>query len=592
MKIMKIRYIILLAAVALSLSSCKDFLDKETDTRVQLNNAEQLRMLMVDAYPSSNYGILGEMSSDNVIDNNAPTDAGVRYNLNAYNRNDDELFAWEDCRSESGSDSPSAVWEAFYHSIAVCNAVLEKVADLEAQGAQDDLLRAVKGEALLVRAYSHFILVNLFSMPYGEPNFNKPGIPYITAPEKTVVVHYERGTVKETYDKIEADLVEGLPLISDSYYEVPKFHFNKAAANAFAAKFYLFKREYDKVLQYTDAVFGGPNVDPSPYMTDLWAQDDLHYLDDIGRYFTNTNQQHILMVISTYSTAARHYSGQRRYTCNGLARRGTVQGPGPSWVQEPFSYSGGGESFAMHPSFASQLFVSGNQEYGVWFGAAVGEQFEYTDKIAGIGYAHIVRAELTAEDVLLMRAEAKAFLGDIDGAFADLSVWEKARRNVTATNYLRYMRDFTKDNIVSFYNEFEAKYEANKDRRSELAEKYSKEIGYAIALPLHIDDVCPSDKYHVTPENRPYLQCVLQFRRMDNVHNGTRWFDIRRYGLSLVHRIGRSGQEVVLQTNDPRYALQIPNEVAAAGLERNVRDATVNEPKKDEFVKSVVTVKE
>ena len=437
------------------------------------------------------------------------------------------------------------------------------------------MLKAVKGEALVARAYNHFIVAQLFCMPYGSTNASQPGIPYVTQPEKQVLVHYERGTVAETYEKIEADLLEGLPLINDGIYEVPKYHFNKAAANAFASRFYLIKREYDKVVQYADQVFGGPNADPAPYMTKIWSQDNFYYLSDFGRYWSAADQARNLLVVATYSTAARHYSGSHRYTCNGMARRATVQGPGPSWVREPFSYSGG-ESFAMHPSFSAALLVSGNQEYGVWFGAAVGEQFEYTDKIAGIGYAHIVRAEITGEDVLLNRAEAKFYLGDIDGGFADLTVWETARRDVTNTNYLQYMRDFTKANVVSFYNEYENNYVANVDNRAELGEKYSKTIGYGIAKPPHIDEVCPSTKYHVTDDIRPYLHCVLHFRRMDNIHNGMRWFDVKRYGLELRHYVGRSGEEIILHSNDPRYALQIPNEVIAAGLERNLRDTPVN----------------
>ncbi len=571
---MKFRYIILLPVVAalLSMASCKDFLDKETDTRVTLNNVEQLRQLMVDAYPSSNYGLLGEFSSDNLIDNNAPTDAGVRYNLSSYNRNDDELFSWEDCRSESGSDSPSSVWESQYHAIAVCNAVLEKVAQFEAEGDNSDMLKAIKGEALVCRAYNHFILAQLFCMPYGEPNLSKPGIPYITAPETKVLVHYERGTVAETYDKIEADLVEGLPLINDGLYEIPKYHFNRQAANTFASRFYLQKREYEKVLEYANAAFGGADVDPSPYMSELWSQENLYYLSDFGRYYSNAVHPRNFMVISTYSTMARHFSGGRRYACNGEALRATVQGPGPSWVSEIWRSTGGGESFAMNPCFNGFLFVNGEREYGIWFGAPLGEQFEYTDKIAGIGYAHIVRTEFTGEEALFNRAEAKFFLGDIDGGFADLKVWEDAHRK--HSRGYSGMRDFTKANVVSFYNDCEAKYVENLGKRAELAEKYSKSIMYGIAKPLHIDEICPS-KYVVTNEIRPYLQCLLHFRRIENLHNGTRWFDIKRYGLSLVHRIGRSAQEVVLQTNDPRYALQIPNEVIAAGLERNERSVDV-----------------
>ena len=46
---------------------------------------------------------------------------------------------------------------------------------------------------------------------------------------------YTRGTLAEVYSKIDADLIEGLPLITDEFYSVPKYHFNQKAAYAFAA---------------------------------------------------------------------------------------------------------------------------------------------------------------------------------------------------------------------------------------------------------------------------------------------------------------------------------------------------------------------
>ena len=152
-------------------------------------------MLMASAYPSSNYALPCEMSSDNVIDNNSPSMTGVRYNLDSYNRNDDEAFAWEDIRSDSGSDSPSSIWENYYNSIATCNATLEKIQELEEAGEGTDKLNAVKGEALVTRAYCHFMLAHIFCMPWrGEQLRNNPedtpGIPYATEPETTVKPHY------------------------------------------------------------------------------------------------------------------------------------------------------------------------------------------------------------------------------------------------------------------------------------------------------------------------------------------------------------------------------------------------------------------
>ena len=65
------------------------------------------------------------------------------------------------------------------------------------------------------------------------------GIPYIKEPETSVNPQYSRGTVAEVYQNIAADLEEGLPLIDDNIYSRVKYHFNKKAAYAFAARFYL-----------------------------------------------------------------------------------------------------------------------------------------------------------------------------------------------------------------------------------------------------------------------------------------------------------------------------------------------------------------
>jgi hypothetical protein len=69
-------------------------------------------------------------------------------------------------------------------------------------------------------------------------------------PERNFVKQYTRGTVASVYDMIEKDLLEGLPFLNDKSYSVPKYHFTKAAAYAFASRFYLYKKDYDKVVQY------------------------------------------------------------------------------------------------------------------------------------------------------------------------------------------------------------------------------------------------------------------------------------------------------------------------------------------------------
>ena len=84
------------------------------------------------------------------------------------------------------------------------------------------IIKHKKGEALVARAYSHFMLVNFFSKFYNEATAaTDPGIPYVTEPETVSIKQYDRKTVMYVYDMIEKDFLEGLPLLDDNAYSVP-----------------------------------------------------------------------------------------------------------------------------------------------------------------------------------------------------------------------------------------------------------------------------------------------------------------------------------------------------------------------------------
>lgn len=569
---MKFKSIILGSAVvaAMGLTSCVDsFLDTMPDNRVELSSVENLRLLMNTAYPSNNYANVCELSSDNVIDNNSPDKNGVRYNLPAYDRGDDEQFAWEDVKSNTDNDSPSGTWEAYYSSIAAANAVLEKIAEFEAlpdeqkeEVADYDKLSALKGEALVLRAYDHFILANIFCEAYRGPELSKNilGIPYATKPETTVKPHYERGNLADVYAKIEADLTAGLPLIDNSLYEIPKYHFNKQAANAFAARFYLFKRDYKKAFDYANEAFGGPDVDATQYMSTIWQNlDQFYYISDFGRFANGIDKPRNFMLLATYSVAMRRYTGGQRYACNREAKRATLQGPGPTWEGYLWiSSKGGGESFSMNPCFNGACGVNGKSDYGTYLAGTTAEQFEITNKIAQTGYAHITRSEFNGEETLLTRAEARLFLGDIAGCVNDLKIWEESHHG--SPSHLsgddKY-KPLTDGMIEDFYSS------------DERASGGGEEL-FGIVKTIYLDEVCPSADYSVTSDIEPYLQCIQHFRRIETIHTGMRWFDIKRFGLEITHKIGKDRVETLTKL-DPRKAIQIPTDVLSAGLQPNPR---------------------
>lgn len=569
---MKLKSIILGTSVVamMGMTSCVDsFLDTMPDNRVELSTVEHLRLLMNTAYPQNNYTVVCELSSDNVVDNNSPDKAGMRYNLAPFDRGDDEIYAWEDVKYSTDNDSPSGVWEGYWSSIATANAVLEKIAEFEALSDEEkaeladyNKLSPLKGEALVLRAYDHFILAQIFCEAYRGPELSKNmlGIPYMTKPETTVKPHYERGNLADVYAKIEADLKEGLALIDNSLYEIPKYHFNKQAANAFAARFYLVTRDYKKAFDYANEALGGPDVDPSQYMSTVWQHlDDFYYIIDFGKFQNNIDKPRNFMLIATYSTAWRRNVDSCRYACNREAKRATIQGPGPTWEDYLWhSKKGGGEDYSMNPCFNGACGVNGKSDYGTYFAGTACEQFEYTDKVAGIGWAHITRSEFNGEETLLTRAEARLFLGDIQGCVNDLKIWEESHHgspsHLSSTNQYQPLTDVM---IRDFYS-------------SDFRASGGGDFLYGIVKPINIDEVCPSSEYSLTSDLEPFLQCVQHFRRIETIHTGMRWFDIKRFGIEITHKIGKERVETLTKL-DPRKAIQIPTDVLSAGFEPNQR---------------------
>jgi hypothetical protein len=84
-----------------------------------------------------------------------------------------------------------------------------------------------------------------------------------------------------------------------------------------------------------------------------------------------------------------------------------------------------------------------------------------------------------------------------------------------------------------------------------------------------------------------YMQCLQQFRRIQTMHDGLRWMDIKRWRMTVYRRYISDGTlydadkgtstgtapELIdtLEPDDPRVAIQLPQSVITAGLEKNPR---------------------
>ena len=266
---MKNKYsIIAIAAVAFSLVSCDKFLDVMPDNRTELDTQEKIRSLLVSAYPETDYLLVSEFSSDNVDDfgpENPNTDPFI-----------DEVYAWKDVTNTDNED-PENIWQSSYSAIAAANQAIEAITNMvgpDAEGYEPEM-----AEALLCRAYSHFVLVNMFSQAYTEATADqKLGVTYMSAPEQGLNPKYERESVAQIYAKIDQDLQKALPLVSDNYYTVPKYHFNQKAAYAFATRFYLYYEKPEEAVKYADACLGSA---PATMLRDWRAQAKMTQDDEV-----------------------------------------------------------------------------------------------------------------------------------------------------------------------------------------------------------------------------------------------------------------------------------------------------------------------
>jgi starch-binding outer membrane protein, SusD/RagB family len=397
-------------SVLLSATGCKKFLEQSPDNRAVLNSPEKVSQLLGTAYPQANYMAFSESISDNV------TDKGI----GAMERTNIDPYLFKDV-AFTQEDSPEFYWNACYSAIAAANQALEVCAtDPKKYSAQ-------KGEALLCRAYAHFMLVTFFSKVYDPKTAGTdPGIPYVLKPEKVVFQQYERKTVQYVYEMIEKDLKEGLPLIDDKQYKVPRYHFNKAAAHGFASRFYLFKRQYSKVVDHASKVFPNDNVVSvmRPWNTEYRI---LTYNELWARYAKATEPANLLLV-ETQSVWARNYIGVR-YGLDAEKSYEILLGPNVTGGTQIFRY---------------QLYTGGTNNY---FLPKVNEYFVRESVNAEIGFAYVMVPLLTAEEALFNRAEANVMLNNVQDAITDLNAYASTR----VYNYNAGTHTISTSKIKTFY---------------------------------------------------------------------------------------------------------------------------------------------
>lgn len=511
------KYFVLLITL-LFIVSCDTFLDEAPDNRTQVDSSDKIRKLLASAYSGDGFAIVAELSSDNVVDegeqnpNNEPI-----YQEMAY---------WKDI-TLAGNDDTKGIWESHYSAIAHSNTALEAIEKSE----NKEKLKAEKAEALISRAYAHFVLVNIFAKHYNENTGSTDlGVPYIEESEKTLNPKYKRATVKEVYEKINRDIEAALPYIDDNIYEQPRYHFNLKAAYAFAARFNLYYEKWEKAKKYASKVLETSQLINWKALGELTSSLNFRsreLIKDEGVFLLQTDVSNAGLLFGAY------YHGARINHTRFVANKETVLTRTPLGAMSVFSPY-------------SRLFAYNARNYTKVNSPKIPYMFEYTDHVARIGYRRSVYPLFTSDESMLIRAEANIMLKNYAEAMADLNSWTK--------NYYRG-RQTTIDAVNTFYNAME--YSGN------TADKITQKKKLNPAFPIA----------DVQQENM--LHYLLQSRRVLTLHEGLRWFDVKRYGIEVKRFFKDISDNYVLKEtltkDDNRRAIQIPSDVISSGITPNPR---------------------
>lgn len=226
---------------------CNDFLDEKPskNTSLVITSIDQLEYILnsysifyeesnrAALYSSDDYGLLPELYDARA---NSYAVAGVQF------------ATWD--TENLPFDARESFWPNEYRKIFHANMIQSYLPKVS--GSEEDKAR-IKSESHLIRAVSMWNLVQTYSLPYTEANANEPGI--VIKQSTSFEESYKRSTIEETYDFIEKDIEEALKLTNELDVVNNKYRSwrgSKAAANAFAARYWLHRNDYEKALEYAN----------------------------------------------------------------------------------------------------------------------------------------------------------------------------------------------------------------------------------------------------------------------------------------------------------------------------------------------------
>lgn len=224
------------------LSSCKEYLDEVPDRSLAiLTEVEQYQQLLDNQQLYMNAPTIEEIGADDFYWSYTTWSSGHFLIRNAY--------TWESDIYEGNTGAAVMQdWQYPYQWIYYANVTLDGLKDLKADGASLVQFNQVKGHALFMRAFQHYLLQEVFGQPFKPGTADTDaGIPLRLSSDLSEKA--ARATVRQTFERIISDLEEAAALLPSGYQEANRQRPSKAAAYALLSRVYLTMQDYESSLK-------------------------------------------------------------------------------------------------------------------------------------------------------------------------------------------------------------------------------------------------------------------------------------------------------------------------------------------------------
>jgi hypothetical protein len=254
----KLIYALSLCGMMLTASSCSNFLDQESSDEVIVTTvADYSELLLGSGYPSPTspmYNLLYVLDDDFSLQESQLSDELDESAVGVF-----PFYTWQPDMWTNASSATATYTDCYagtYTYIKGVNAVLDGID--EAVG-DDEERDQVKAEALALRGYYYYMLVNIFSEPYSY-NKESAGVPLkLTANLETD--GRPRGTVAEVYNQIISDLTESAALFAKYTKRRGTYRINRPTVEILLCRVYLQMEEWQKVVDAaTEAIKEGGDL--------------------------------------------------------------------------------------------------------------------------------------------------------------------------------------------------------------------------------------------------------------------------------------------------------------------------------------------